>query len=175
MSALGISAGRSIKVIERPCSVPQKGVWLSALVPGPKSCCGKKVKGGFCVGGKVMRYEEAGPWRGKEGKERKAKGTTRVFFFKTYSAQMPRNMAVEGPHARVIRVVLEHHVPVRSQIVRVPPQRVLRVDNGVAVPLAVAFVQDPVFVAVEMHWLRKSTRQLPPTTIVACMERRRKR
>ena len=68
---------------------------------------------------------------------------------------MPRNMAMEGPHARIVRVVLEYHIPFRSQIERVPPHRILRVDDRVAVPLAVAFVQDPVFVAVEMHWLWK--------------------
>ena len=73
---------------------------------------------------------------------------------KTYRAQMPRDMAMKRPHARIVRLVLQHHVPVRSQVVRVPSQRVERVDDGPAVPLAVAFVQDPVFVPVEMHWLR---------------------
>lgn len=82
------------------------------------------------------------PWNGEDGRETK-----------TYSTQVPRDVAMERPHPRIIRVVLQHHVPVRSQIVRVPPQRVQRVDDGVAVPLAVAFVQDPVFVAVEVHRL----------------------
>lgn len=132
-----------------------------------------------------MRYEEAGPWRGKggrkkkkkenegtrEGKGKKKRAQLGGFVLKTYSTQMPRDMAMERPDARVIRAVLQHHVPVRSQIVRVPPQRVLRVDDGVAVPLAVAFVQDPVFVAMEMHWLRKA-HSSASSNYHRCVERR---
>ena len=53
---------------------------------------------------------------------------------------MPGDVAVEGPHAWIVGVVLQHHVPVRAQVVRVAPERVGGVYDGGAVPLVVAFV-----------------------------------
>lgn len=61
--------------------------------------------------------------------------------------------------------------PFGLEIVRVPPQQVLRVNDGLAVPLAVAFVQDPVFVAVEMHWLWRVL--VSSCNYCCCMERRK--
>ena len=55
---------------------------------------------------------------------------------------MPRDVAVERPHARVVHVHLDHYVPVPSQHLRVASQWVVRIGDGMAVPGAVAFGED---------------------------------
>ena len=66
---------------------------------------------------------------------------------------MPRDVAVEGPHTRVVSFYLHDHVGRNGgrlcavQDVNVATLRVLRVDD-VAVPFAVAFREDVHVVAV---------------------------
>ena len=69
---------------------------------------------------------------------------------------MPSNMAMQRPHARIIRLELEHDIPrVTGRIIRGLEEldvATLRVDllDG-AVPLADALGDDPEVVAVEVH------------------------
>lgn len=61
---------------------------------------------------------------------------------------MPRDMAVERPHARVIGVVLQHEIPVRLHHLHVAPVGEGVICNGVTVPGAGAFGEDEEVVAV---------------------------
>lgn len=64
---------------------------------------------------------------------------------------MPRDVAVERPHAWVVRLDLEHNVPVAPQHLGVAALRVLGVGQRLAVPGPVAFGQDVHVVAVDVH------------------------
>ncbi len=71
---------------------------------------------------------------------------------------MPRDMAMERPHARVVRDVLQHDIPRRGRRTRlheldVATLRVGLVDDG-AVPGADALGEDVEVVAVKMHGVR---------------------
>lgn len=63
---------------------------------------------------------------------------------------MPRDVAMERPHAGVVRLVLQHEVPVRLHELDVAPLGVGLVDDG-AVPGAGAFGQHVEVVPVEVH------------------------
>ena len=69
---------------------------------------------------------------------------------------MPRNMAMKRPHARIIRLVLQHHIPrlIRRIIHRLQQLHIaaLRIDllDG-TVPLADALGDDPEVVPMEVH------------------------
>ena len=65
-------------------------------------------------------------------------------------AHMPRDVAMERPHAGVVRLVLQHDVTVSLHELHVAPLRVLLVDDG-AVPGPEALGQDVEVVAVEVH------------------------
>ena len=69
---------------------------------------------------------------------------------------MPRDMAMERPHARIIRIVLQHQIPRRILVFR--PLHNLHIaarGGGVIrdfpVPFPLAFGQDEEIVAVEVH------------------------
>ena len=71
---------------------------------------------------------------------------------------MPRDMAVEGPRARIVRVVLQHDVRrVRGRApldqLRVAALRVARVRDG-AVPGPEALGEDVEVVPVQVHGVR---------------------
>ena len=66
---------------------------------------------------------------------------------------MPRYVAVEGPYAGVVCVVLRDDMSAWPQHLGIATLRVLRVDKGLIVVEAVAFVKDVHVVAVEVHWL----------------------
>ena len=71
---------------------------------------------------------------------------------------MPRDMAVEGPRARIVRVVLQHEVRrVRGRApldqLHVAALRVARVRDG-AVPGPEAFGEDVEVVPVQVHGVR---------------------
>lgn len=73
-------------------------------------------------------------------------------------ADVPRDVAVEGPHARVVRLVLQHDVARRGGGARlhelhVPPLRVGLVGDC-AVPGADALGQDVEVVPVQVHRVR---------------------
>ena len=69
---------------------------------------------------------------------------------------MPRNMAMKRPHARIIRLKLQHDIPRLIRLIIQGLQKLdittLRIDllDG-AVPLADALGDDPEIVSVEMH------------------------
>ena len=69
---------------------------------------------------------------------------------------MPRNMAMQRPHARIIRLVLQHNIPGLTRRIIHGLQQLhiaaLRVDllDG-AVPLAHALGDDPEIVPMKMH------------------------
>ena len=67
---------------------------------------------------------------------------------------MPRDMTVERPHARIIRLILNDNMPTWPQHLHVTTLRVLHIRQGDAVPVARAFVKDGHVVAVEVHGLR---------------------
>lgn len=62
-------------------------------------------------------------------------------------------MAVKGPNARIIGLELQCDITARSQHLSVAAMRIVSVDNGCAIPFAVAFVQELERVAVEMERL----------------------
>lgn len=66
----------------------------------------------------------------------------------TYQREMPCDVAVERPCARVIGVILDHDVSAQAQHLDFATLWVLRVCDGMAVPVAVAFVQNVHVVAV---------------------------
>lgn len=78
-------------------------------------------------------------------------------------ANVPGNVAVERPDARIVRVVLNHHVTradsavsvtvSRLQDLHVAPLGVLDVGDG-SIPCTDAFGEDVEVVAVEMHGVR---------------------
>ena len=71
----------------------------------------------------------------------------------TYLRHVPRDMTMEGPHARIIRLILKHEMPARPQHLHITTLRVLHVRKGDAVPVARAFVEDGHVVAVEVKGL----------------------
>lgn len=66
-------------------------------------------------------------------------------------ALVPRDVAVERPHARVVCLDLEDNVPVAAQHLSVPALRVLGIGQRLAVPGPVAFGQNVHVVAVDVH------------------------
>ena len=67
---------------------------------------------------------------------------------------MPGNMAVQGPHARVVGTVLKDQMSVRLQQLHIPPLRIFEIGNG-AVPLGFGPVgQDEEIVPVEVYRVR---------------------
>lgn len=71
------------------------------------------------------------------------------------AADVPGDVAVEGPHARVVRVVLHHEVAVRLDHLHVPPVREGVVGDG-AVPGAGALGEDEEVVAVQVHGVQRT-------------------
>ena len=71
----------------------------------------------------------------------------------TYLRHMPRDMTVERPHARIIRLILNDNMPSWPQHLHITALRVLHVRQGDAVPVARTFVEDGHVVAVEVHGL----------------------
>lgn len=69
---------------------------------------------------------------------------------------MPRNMAVKGPHAWVVGIILSDNVAVWSQHLDVATLWVLRVGDRLTVPEAVAFMEYVHVVAVKVHWLYRA-------------------
>ncbi len=63
---------------------------------------------------------------------------------------MPRDVAMERPHARIGAVVLHDDIPIRLQHLHIPPLRVSTIHNA-PVPEAQAFIQHVHVVAVQMH------------------------
>lgn len=57
-------------------------------------------------------------------------------------ARMPRDVAMVGPDARIVGCELNDQVPVSAEHVHVPPERIGRIGDAVAVPVAVAFGED---------------------------------
>ena len=70
-------------------------------------------------------------------------------------ANMPRNMAMERPHARIIRIVLQDDISRSGRTARLDDLHVATLRVGLmgyfAVPGADAFGEDVEIVAVEMH------------------------
>ncbi len=71
----------------------------------------------------------------------------------THEREMPRDVAVEGPHTRVIRIVLRDNMPIWPQHLGVATLRICGVDKGLAIVEAFAFVENVHVVAMEVHWL----------------------
>ena len=71
----------------------------------------------------------------------------------THKREMPRDVAVERPHTRVMRIVLRDNMPIWPQHLGVATLRIYRVDKGLAVVETLAFVENVHVVAVEVHWL----------------------
>ena len=70
-------------------------------------------------------------------------------------ADMPRDMAMERPHARIVRVILEHDIARRASSARLNDLHIATLGiclvNDCAVPGSDALGQDVEIVAVEMH------------------------
>ena len=70
------------------------------------------------------------------------------------SANVPRDVAMERPDARVIRGDLPDQVTICSHELHVSSLRVRLSGNGNAVPISVTFVKDLHVVSVQMHGVR---------------------
>lgn len=55
------------------------------------------------------------------------------------AAQVPRDVAVERPHSRIVRIDLDDDVTIGSQHLRVSSLRVVGAHNGLAIPCTTAF------------------------------------
>ena len=67
------------------------------------------------------------------------------------AGNMPGNMTMKRPHARIRRIDLHDYITQRLQKLHVPPLRVSRIHNGTAVPLPYPFGQNIHVVSVQVH------------------------
>ena len=67
---------------------------------------------------------------------------------------MPRNMAMESPHAGVRRIKLQHQVSTRPHNLHISSYGVPWAGDGLAIPVARARRQDVEVVSVEVHRVR---------------------